>query len=166
MEYQVPQFIDVEDKIFGPFTLRQFIYLAGGAGLCVIIFFTLPFFVAVLLALPVIAFTAALAFYRINNKPFIEIVEAAATFFVSFGDPRPSGDGRRPAGSSCHGRNDRPRCLARAPRQCLADSWTLRAFGGRRVLAQRLVADSLSPVYLDRFGQRTLLKRNSHGWDR
>jgi hypothetical protein len=83
MEYQVPQFIDVEDKIFGPFTLRQFIYLAGGGGLCVILFFTLPFIVAAILALPVAAFTAALAFYRINNKPFIEIVEAAFTYAVS-----------------------------------------------------------------------------------
>src|SRR3989344_2665997 len=32
MEYQVPQFIEVEDKIIGPLTLKQFIYLAGEAG--------------------------------------------------------------------------------------------------------------------------------------
>ncbi len=33
MRFEVPQFIDVEDKIFGPFTFKQFLYLAGGAGL-------------------------------------------------------------------------------------------------------------------------------------
>ena len=33
MMFSVPQFIDVEDKIIGPLTLKQFIYLAGGAGL-------------------------------------------------------------------------------------------------------------------------------------
>lgn len=83
MEYQVPQFIDVEDKIIGPFTLRQFIYLAGGAGICALLFFTLPFIIAALLALPVAAFAGALAFYRMNNKPFIEIVEAAFNYVIS-----------------------------------------------------------------------------------
>jgi hypothetical protein len=32
MQFQVPQFLDVEDKIIGPFTIKQFLYLAGGAG--------------------------------------------------------------------------------------------------------------------------------------
>jgi hypothetical protein len=83
MEYQVPQFIDVEDKIFGPFTLKQFIYLAGGAGLCVLVFLTLPLIVAALIAIPVVLFAAALAFYKVNNKPFIEVVEAAVNYFFS-----------------------------------------------------------------------------------
>jgi hypothetical protein len=38
MRYQVPQFIDVEDKVIGPLTIKQFIYLAGGAGMCFVIF--------------------------------------------------------------------------------------------------------------------------------
>ena len=33
MQFQVPQFLDVEDKIVGPFTIKQFIYLAGGVGM-------------------------------------------------------------------------------------------------------------------------------------
>ena len=33
MQFQVPQFLDVEDKIIGPFTIKQFLYLAGGVGL-------------------------------------------------------------------------------------------------------------------------------------
>ena len=62
MEYQVPQFIEVEDKIIGPLTLKQFIYLAGAAGLVVVFFAYLPFIVAVLLSLPVAGLGAALAF--------------------------------------------------------------------------------------------------------
>ena len=27
MQYQVPQFIEVEDKIFGPLTFKQFLYI-------------------------------------------------------------------------------------------------------------------------------------------
>jgi hypothetical protein len=76
MRFQVPQFIEVEDKIFGPLTFKQFIYAAGGAGLCVIIFLFLPKFFAFLLAVPVGTFAVALAFYKVNDKPFIEVVEA------------------------------------------------------------------------------------------
>lgn len=82
MEYQVPQFIEVEDKIFGPLTLKQFIYIAGGAGLCAVLLLTLPLFIAVVLAIPVAAFAAALAFYKINGKPFIEILEAGFTYYI------------------------------------------------------------------------------------
>lgn len=83
MEYQVPQFIEVEDKIIGRFTLRQFIYLAGASGLCVVFFSYLPFVLAVLLSIPVGAFGAALAFYKMNGKPFIEILEAGFRYYTS-----------------------------------------------------------------------------------
>ena len=76
MRFQVPQFIDVEDKIFGPMTFKQFVYLAGGAGLSYILYKTLPIYVAVILILPVASLSLALTFIRINNKPFIEILQA------------------------------------------------------------------------------------------
>ena len=76
MRFQVPQFIDIEDKIFGPFTFKQFIYIAGGAGICFVIYNSLPFFIAVLLIIPVGVFAGALAFYKVNNQPFINVVES------------------------------------------------------------------------------------------
>lgn len=82
MEYQVPQFIEVEDKIFGPFTLKQFVYVAGGVGLCAILLLYLPLILGIFLAIPVAAFTAALAFYKINNKPFVDILEAAFNYYI------------------------------------------------------------------------------------
>lgn len=82
MEYQVPQFIEVEDKIFGPFTLKQFIYLAGGAGLSVAIFLYVPIFLAVLLIIPIAALSLALAFYKINNKSFIDVMEAGFNYYT------------------------------------------------------------------------------------
>jgi len=83
MEYQVPQFIEVESKIIGPLTLKQFIYIAGGIGLSVIFFHFLPFLVAILVSLPVAGFAGALAFYKVNNKPFITVVESAFHFYTS-----------------------------------------------------------------------------------
>lgn len=74
-QYQVPQFIEVEDKIFGPFTLRQFIYLAGGGGFCLLLFSLLPLYLTVLLGVPVMALAAGLAFFQINGRPLIYAME-------------------------------------------------------------------------------------------
>lgn len=82
MEYQVPQFIEVEDKIIGPLTLRQFIYLAGAAGLCVIFFAYLPIVVAFILSALVGGLGAALAFYKVNGKSFIEVLEAGFNYYT------------------------------------------------------------------------------------
>ncbi len=84
MRFQVPQFIEVEDKIFGPLTLKQFIYLAGGAGLSFVVYRVLGSIILSFLPITfIMAFSAALAFYKINNKPFIFVVEAAFKYFFS-----------------------------------------------------------------------------------
>lgn len=82
MEYQVPQFIEVEDKIVGPLTLRQFIYIAGTAGITVVLFVSLPILLAIVLAIPVVALGAALSFYKMNGKSFIEILEAGFNYYT------------------------------------------------------------------------------------
>jgi hypothetical protein len=83
MQYQVPQFIDVEDKIFGPFTFKQFIYMIGGIALSYVIYRFIPslIFSAVPIII-VLAFSAALAFYRVNNRPFINVLESAFRYSV------------------------------------------------------------------------------------
>ncbi len=80
MRFQVPQFLEVEDKIFGPFTFKQFIYLAGSIAIAVVMLMLLPKFIALLLGAPIVAFGVALAFYRVNEKPFINVVEAFLKF--------------------------------------------------------------------------------------
>jgi hypothetical protein len=82
MRYQVPQFIDVEDKIFGPLTLKQFIYIAGGSGLCILLYLFLPLYISAIPILLVISLTLMLAFYKINNKPFIFILEAMIMYVL------------------------------------------------------------------------------------
>jgi hypothetical protein len=83
MQYQVPQFIDVEDKIFGPFTFKQFIYMIGGIASAYMLYRFIPslIFSAVPIIL-VLAFSAALAFYRVNNRPFINVLESAFRYSV------------------------------------------------------------------------------------
>jgi len=82
MRYQVPQFTDVEDKIFGPLTLKQFVYVAGGGGLSFLFWNYLPIFISLPLILGVMAFSSALAFMKVNKKPLIVTVEAAFMYFL------------------------------------------------------------------------------------
>lgn len=82
MQYQVPQFIEVEDKIFGPLTLKQFVYIAGGGGFAFILWKTLPAFLAMPLMGLVGAFAVALAFFKVNNRPFVIMMESAFMFMV------------------------------------------------------------------------------------
>jgi hypothetical protein len=81
MEYQVPQFIEVEDKIFGPLTFKQFIYVAGGTGICAVLVLKLGV-LGFFLAIPVAAFAGALAFYKVNNKSFIDVLEAGFNYYT------------------------------------------------------------------------------------
>lgn len=82
MRFDVPQFIDVEDKIFGPLSFRQFAYLAGGAGLSYILYKVLPFFAALILIVPIAALAVALAFVKVNDKPLINLLESAFNYFL------------------------------------------------------------------------------------
>ncbi len=70
MQYMVPQFIDVEDKIFGPITTRQFIIILGGGTLEFVLFKLMTFWTFAFVGLVLLAVTGILAFMRVNGQPF------------------------------------------------------------------------------------------------
>lgn len=80
MRFEVPQFIEVEDKIFGPFTWKQFIYLMGGGGITIVLFLTTPFLIFALLGIPIGGLAVLLAFYPVNNQPFSVYLESMLRF--------------------------------------------------------------------------------------
>lgn len=82
MQFKVPQFLEIEDKIFGPFTFREFVYLAGGAGLCFVLYKLLGLVLGAIPILIVAGFSATLTFYRPNNKPFIYMIESGFKYFT------------------------------------------------------------------------------------
>jgi hypothetical protein len=82
MEYQVPQFIEVEDKLIGPLTFKQFVYLAGAAGLSVVFFVYLPIIFSLLLSGLIVALAVALSFYKVNGKSFIDVLEAGFNYYT------------------------------------------------------------------------------------
>jgi hypothetical protein len=83
MQFKVPQFIDVEDKLFGPFTFRQFAYLIGGAGIIYVLYKLLPIWISIFLIIPVGGLTFLLVFYKINEKPFIFYLQAGVNYLIS-----------------------------------------------------------------------------------
>lgn len=106
MQYQVPQFIDIEDRIIGPLTLKQFIYLAFAAAILFVFWFLFKFYIWIIVALPVTAAALAFAFVKINDRPFIYFFLAAVFYFMKpklyiFGAapaaPRPEAIPEKPA---------------------------------------------------------------------
>lgn len=66
----VPQFLDVEDKIIGPITVRQFIELMV-AGLLIFIFYKIfDFSLFAVSSLLTLGIALVVAFIKINGQPF------------------------------------------------------------------------------------------------
>lgn len=83
MRFTVPQFIEIEDKIFGPLTWKQFLYVGGGLGMAVVLLLTTNMIVFIFIGLPLATLAGALAFYPINNRPFSVFLENAFNYFFA-----------------------------------------------------------------------------------
>jgi hypothetical protein len=82
MQFRVPQFIDIEDKILGPLTWKQAAYCLGGAGVTYLALrFTGSKILGLLIAAPFLSVFMSLAFVKINNQNFIEVMENAFNYF-------------------------------------------------------------------------------------
>ena len=82
MQYKVPQFIEVEDKIFGPLTFKQFLYLAGAGGISLVFVTLMPLWAAIPFSIPFLAIGGALAFYKVNERPLIITLEHAFGYLL------------------------------------------------------------------------------------
>ncbi|MBI3631254.1 MAG: PrgI family protein [Candidatus Staskawiczbacteria bacterium] len=68
--YQIPQFIEMEAKIVGPFTLKQFGYIAMPFGFGFFLSLFLKITTVIIFTMPVLILGLALAFLKINEIPF------------------------------------------------------------------------------------------------
>ncbi len=81
MQFQVPQFIETEDKVVGPFSLRQFLYI-GIAGLIAgVFYFFVQTWLFVIVFVAVMGAAGTLAFVKINGQPFMKVFRAAANYY-------------------------------------------------------------------------------------
>jgi len=81
MQFVVPQFIDVESKIIGPITPRQFIILFITAGMIALCYKLADFTLFLIEGVLLLGLGIILAFVKINNQPiyyfFLNIVNVA-----------------------------------------------------------------------------------------
>lgn len=81
MQFQVPQYIDVEDKIVGPLTLKQFLYVAAAGGLSFMLFFYVQTWLWLVLSVFLTGAAASLAFVKINGRPLVRVILSAVHFY-------------------------------------------------------------------------------------
>jgi hypothetical protein len=83
MQFQVPQYIEVEDRIVGPLTLAQFLYLAFAFFLTFIGYFYLAPMLWIVCAVLAWAAAVALAFFKYNGRPLVALVRAGYRYLVA-----------------------------------------------------------------------------------
>lgn len=82
MQFSVPQFVEIEDKIIGPLTLKQFLILLSG-GLIELMIYSLfknSILFLILFSLPVVAFFGYLAFGKLNGRPVLGSLPSVLKF--------------------------------------------------------------------------------------
>jgi membrane protein implicated in regulation of membrane protease activity len=82
MLFNIPQFIDKEDKIVGPLTAKQLGWLAGAGVLLLILWSVLDMSALILAAIPILGIFGALAFYQPNGQPLISFIFSSISFFL------------------------------------------------------------------------------------
>lgn len=81
MQFQVPQFIETEDKVVGPFSIRQFAYVGAACLVSAIFYFMVATWLFVIIAIFLIGGALALSFVHIEGRPLISILISAANFY-------------------------------------------------------------------------------------
>lgn len=86
MRFQLPQFIETEIKIIGPFTIKQFLWVAAGTVFLFLDFSLFKGIMAIIIAVPIAGIAGAFAFARIDNMPLLNYF--ANMLFFSFGSKK------------------------------------------------------------------------------
>lgn len=82
MQFKVPQNIDLEDKIIGPLTLIQFVYLMIGGAVFYIMFKAGNTTLLVFVGIPAALLAVFLAFVKINDQPFSRFVVSLLSYMA------------------------------------------------------------------------------------
>jgi len=82
-QYKVPQDVEADDKLLGPFSFRQFVYLMVAAGLCFVAFLLFQVFpLLVIIPIPFIFFLGILALPLKKDQPMETYLSAVVDFYL------------------------------------------------------------------------------------
>ncbi len=82
-QYQVPQYIEIEDKIIGPLTIKQFVYILGGGGVVLLLWaLKLPGIIFWPVSIIAVGFFLGLAFFQVNGQSLVAYLNNALNHFT------------------------------------------------------------------------------------
>jgi hypothetical protein len=81
MQFQVPQFVETESKIFWVFTIGQFFYAAATVLVSILLFDILSIAVWAPITIILIGSSVVIAVHKINGRPITAFVLAAFSYF-------------------------------------------------------------------------------------
>ncbi len=81
-DYQVPQFIEDEARLVGPFSFVQIFILVGGCGSALIAYRLLKGFLGIPVAFVLLFLTAMLTFTKFNDMPLYKMVIPMIKHFI------------------------------------------------------------------------------------
>lgn len=82
MQFQVPQYIEVEDHIVGPLTLKQFFYIATGFLTIFVSFFFVVMWLWLITSVIVAAASLAFALVKYHGRPLMTVTVAAIRYYA------------------------------------------------------------------------------------
>ncbi len=82
MRFQVPQFVDIEDKIIGPLTLKQFMTYLFTVLMLIPAFIAFDLSLFLTVAIPVLALAALFAHMKPNGKSMFSLTGSAFNFIT------------------------------------------------------------------------------------
>lgn len=80
MQFKVPQHIEMEDKIIGPLTMKQFVYLLVGG---MIFYATIKSYntsLIIFVGIPIALLALCLAFIKVQDRPFSHFLFSLALY--------------------------------------------------------------------------------------
>jgi hypothetical protein len=82
MRFQVPQFVDIEDRIIGPLTLKQFAFYMIAAMIIAIFYVLVDITLLVILSLPVLGVAMLFAHARFYGQSFSKVLINGINYFL------------------------------------------------------------------------------------
>lgn len=82
MRFQVPQFTDIEDKLVGPLTLKQFLIYLSTVMALIPVYLVTDLSLFLVIAVPVLGVAALFAHFSLNGKSLFSVATSAISFFM------------------------------------------------------------------------------------
>lgn len=82
MKFTIPQFIERDAKIVGPFSFKQFGFILAAGVICVVFYIALPMLFFILFSIIVMGIGLALAMFKVGRTTLPELIKNLFVFIL------------------------------------------------------------------------------------